>query len=73
MGFIALLVPITALSIPLVAIVLSHLGKTQKNRIIELQLRKEVLELENKNYDSKIKLLDAEIKKYDKFIDGSDE
>jgi len=70
MGFVGLLIPIMALSIPIVAIVLSHKAKTQGTRVRELELQKEILELEVKKQDGRIKLLEEEGKKYDRVIDG---
>ena len=67
-GFISVLVPLTALSIPIVAIVLSHRRKTQNNRIRELELQKEILKLELEKQNGKVKLLEEENKKYDKII-----
>jgi hypothetical protein len=51
-----------------VAISLSYKQKTQKNRIRELELQKEILELEIEKQNSKVKLLEEENKKYDKII-----
>ncbi len=68
MEFVALLIPITTLSIPIVAIILSHKRKTQDNRIIEFKLQKEILELEIEKQNSKIRLLEEENKKLDKLI-----
>jgi hypothetical protein len=66
--YIGVLIPFVALSIPIVAITLSYRQKTQKNRIRELELQKEILGLEIKKQNSKIKLLEEENKKYDKII-----
>jgi len=55
-------------SIPTLAIVLSHKRKTQNTRLKELELQKEILELELKKQDGTIKLLEEENKKYDKVI-----
>ena len=63
-----ILIPLSALSIPVIAIVLSHKRKTQKNRIRELELQKEILALEVEKQDGRIKLLEEENKKYDKII-----
>jgi hypothetical protein len=71
MNFIALLIPLAALSIPIMAIVLSYKGKTQKNRLRELELQKEILELEFEKQNGKIRLLEEENKKYDKIIYGN--
>jgi hypothetical protein len=67
---VGLLVPLMALSIPIIAIVLSHRRKSQDSKIREMELQKEILELEVKRQDSKIKLLEAENKKYDNIING---
>ena len=68
LGFMGILVPLTALSIPIVAIALSHKRKTQNNRIKELELQKEILALEVEKQNSMVKLLEAENKKLDKII-----
>jgi len=69
MGWIiGLIVPVLALSIPLLAIYLYHVRKTQNIRIKELELRKEILQLELEKQDSRIKLLEEENKKLDKII-----
>jgi hypothetical protein len=62
------LVPFAALSIPIVAIVLSHNRKTQDNKIKELELQKEILRLEIEKQNGMVKLLEEENKKYDKII-----
>jgi hypothetical protein len=66
--YIGILIPFVALSIPIVAMTLSYRQKTQKNKIKELELQKEILELEIKKQNSKIRLLEEENKKYDKII-----
>jgi hypothetical protein len=72
MPYAGLLVPLTALSIPIIAIILSHRRKTQDAKIKELELQKEILELEIKKQDGRIKLLEEENKKYDTIInDGN--
>jgi hypothetical protein len=68
MEYLGILVPFVALSIPIIAIVLSHKQKTQKNRIREIELKKEILELEIKKQNTTIKLLEEENNKYDKII-----
>ena len=68
MAGIAILIPFAALSIPIVAIVLSHRQKTQKNTIREMELQKEILELEIEKQNANIKLLEEENKKYDKIL-----
>jgi hypothetical protein len=68
MQSIGVLIPFVALAIPIVAIVLSHKRKTQDNKIKELELQKEILELEVEKQNGKVKLLEEENKKYDKII-----
>ncbi|MDR2783536.1 MAG: hypothetical protein LBB48_06845 [Treponema sp.] len=66
----ASVIPLIALSIPILAISLSYRQKTQKNKIREMELRKEILELEIEKQKSDIKLLEEENKKYDNIISG---
>lgn len=61
-------VPLAALSIPIIAIVLGHKRKSQDCKIREMELQKEILELEVERQNSKIKLLEQENKNLDKFI-----
>jgi len=68
LGHIGIFIPFVALSIPIVAITLSYRQNTQKNKIRELELQKEILELEIKKQNSTILLLEAENKKLDKII-----
>ena len=68
MGDISVLIPFAVLAIPIVAIVLSHKRKTQGNRIKELKLQKEILELEVEKQNGRVRLLEEENKKYDKII-----
>ena len=65
---IAGLVPVIALSIAGLAIVLSYMQKSQKTRIRELELQKEILQLEVEKQNASIKLLEEENKKYDRII-----
>jgi len=67
-SFIALIIPAMALSIPIVAIVLSHRRKNSSDKIRELELKKEILELEITRQNSQIRLLEAENKRLDKVI-----
>ncbi|MCL2242929.1 MAG: hypothetical protein FWC03_00500 [Treponema sp.] len=67
-GYLGLFIPMMALSIPIVAIVLSHKQSGQKNKIREMELQKEILELEIKKQNSQIKLLEEENKKLDRII-----
>jgi hypothetical protein len=70
LNLVGLVVPLTALSIPIIAIVLSHKRKSQDNKIRELELQKDILRLEIEKQDGRIKLLEEENRKYDKIIDG---
>ncbi|MCL2211789.1 MAG: hypothetical protein FWB95_07700 [Treponema sp.] len=65
---IGVLIPFVALSIPIVAIILSHRQRVRKDKIRELELQKEIIELEIKKQDSKILLLEAENKRLDRII-----
>jgi hypothetical protein len=65
---ITALVPLVALSIPIIAIVLSHNRKTQDTRIKEMELQKEILKLEIEKQNGMVKMLEEENKKYDKII-----
>jgi hypothetical protein len=69
--YIGVFVPFVALSIPIVAITLSYRQKTQKNKIKELELQKEILKLEIEKQNSRVKLLEEENKKYDRIINGN--
>jgi hypothetical protein len=66
-----LLIPLAVLAIPITAIVLSYKQKTQKNRLREMELQKEILELEIEKQNSTIKLLEKENKKLDRIINES--
>jgi hypothetical protein len=68
LGNIGILIPFVALSIPIVAITLSFRQQTQKNKIKEFELQKEILQLEIEKQNSMIKLLEEENKKYDRII-----
>jgi len=68
MGHFGVFIPILALSIPIIAIVLGHKQKIQKDKIREMELQKELLELEVEKQNGMIKLLEAENKKLDKTI-----
>ena len=70
MGFMGLMIPMLALSIPIIAIVLSHKQKIQKDRIRELELQKEILELEIEKQNGRVKLLENENKELDRIING---
>jgi len=63
-----ILVPLVALSIPIIAIVLSHSRKTQDTKLKEMELQKEILKLEVEKQNGMVKLLEEENKKYDKII-----
>jgi hypothetical protein len=66
--YIGVFIPFVALATPILAITLSYRQKTQKNRIRELELQKEILELEIEKQNGQVKLLEEENKKYDKII-----
>jgi len=68
LGDIGILIPFVAFSIPLVAITLSYKQKSQKNKLRELELQKEILELEVEKQNKNIRLLEEENKKLDKII-----
>ena len=67
---LGLLIPIAALSIPVTAIVLSHKRKSQNNKLKELELQREILQLEIDKQNNTIRLLENESHKLDKIIDG---
>jgi len=68
MEYIGVFIPLAALSIPIIAIILTHKRKTQENKLKEMELQKELLELEIKKQDGRIKLLEEENKNLDKII-----
>jgi uncharacterized protein YoxC len=70
MGYLSLLIPMMALSIPILAISLSFRQKGQKDRLRELELKKEIMQLEIESMNSKTKLLEQENKKLDRIIDS---
>ncbi|MCL2179488.1 MAG: hypothetical protein FWB83_00015 [Treponema sp.] len=70
MGHIWMLIPMMALSIPIITILLSFRQKTQETRLKELQLKKEMLELEIAKQNTQIKLLEQENKNLDKIIEN---
>ena len=65
---IAILIPIVALSIPIVALVLSYMQKSHTSMIKELELKKEILQLEIEKQNGNIRLLEEENRKYDRII-----
>jgi len=68
MSFLGILIPFAALSIPILAIVFSYRQKSQTTKIKELELKKEILQLEIEKQNGSIKLLEEENKKYDRII-----
>ena len=68
MSYLSLLIPFIGLFIPILAIILSHKEKTQKNNIRELELRKEIVALEIEKQNVTLRLLEEENKKYDNII-----
>jgi len=67
-GLGILTIALAALSVVLVAIVFEHKQKTQINRIKEMELKKQIMELEIEKQNSRIKLLETENKELDKII-----
>jgi uncharacterized membrane protein (DUF106 family) len=65
---IGLIIAISAFSIPILIIFLTHRQKIQSIKIREKELQKEILELEIEKQNSKIKALEEENKKLDKII-----
>jgi len=70
MGNLWIIIPLAALSIPIIAILLGHKQKNQGDRLKELELKKEILELEIKKQEGNIKLLEEENKKMDRLINN---
>lgn len=68
MELIRSLIPMMALSIPIIVIILNHRRRTMDSRIKELELQKTILELEVKKQNGQIRLLEEENKKMDKVI-----
>ena len=68
---LGILIPFIALSIPIIAIITSHKQSTQKNNIKEMELHKEILELEIAKQNGQIKLLEEENRKYDRIINNN--
>ena len=68
LGLLGFLIPMMALSIPIVALNLVHKSKQQQNNIKELELKKQILELEIEKQNSQVRLLEEENKKLDKII-----
>jgi cell division protein FtsB len=67
------MVPFAALSIPLVAIVLSHRQKAGSNRVREFELQKEILDMEIEKKKIELKILEEENRKYDNEINEMSE
>jgi hypothetical protein len=70
MPSVGILIPFVALSIPIIAIVLSYKQKSHNSIIRELELKKEILQLEIEKQNGNIRLLEEENKKYDRIING---
>ena len=69
MGYlVGLIIPLAVFSIPITAIVLSYKRKVQLDKIKEMELQKEILELEIEKQNSKVKLLEEENKRLDRMI-----
>lgn len=70
MGALAeIIIALAVFSIPITAIVLLHKQKTQKNKIREMELQKEILKLEIEKQNRTIELLEKENKKLDRMMD----
>jgi mannitol-specific phosphotransferase system IIBC component len=67
-GLVGVLTTMAVMSIPVTAIILSYRQKTQKNKIREMELQKEILSLEMQKQDKAIKLLEEENNKLDRII-----
>jgi hypothetical protein len=67
---IGVFIPFAALAIRIVAIARAYRQKAQKNKIRELELQKEILQLEIEKQKDKIILLETENDKYDKIINS---
>ena len=67
-AILGLCIPLMALAIPIVAIILGYRSKSQTNKLKEMALQKELLELEIQKQNNAILLLDEENKKLDKII-----
>jgi hypothetical protein len=63
-----IIIPLAVISVPIIAIVLSHNRRTQDTKIKELELQKEILKLEIEKQNGVVKMLEEENKKYDKII-----
>jgi hypothetical protein len=66
--FMRVFIPIFTLTLVVAGLVFSYKGIKQKNKIKELELQKEILELEAEKDNIKIKLLEEENKKYNRII-----
>jgi len=64
-----LIISLAVVCIPITAIVLSHKRKTQKDKLREMELQKEILTLEIQKQNSMITLLEKENKKLDKMLE----
>ena len=61
-------IPLGVIAIPIIAIISEHILKTQKNKIKELEIKKEMMQLEVEKQNGAIKLLEEENKKLDRII-----
>ena len=64
-----LIIVVLIISVPILALVLGFRHKIQNNKIREMELQKEILELEITKQNNTIKLLEEEQKKLDKIIE----
>lgn len=66
MGWVV--VPLAAISIPIITIILKHIQVTKTLRLKEMEMQKEMMELEIAKQNGRIKLLEEENKNLDKKI-----
>ena len=66
--FMEFFIPIFTLALVAAGLVFSYKGIKQRNRIKEMELQKEILELEAEKDSVKLKLLEEENRKYDRII-----
>ncbi|MDR1439125.1 MAG: hypothetical protein LBJ10_03675 [Clostridiales bacterium] len=62
------LIPLFALSIPIVAIALSYRQKANDSKVRSLELQREILELEIEKSRNELRALEEENRKYDNEI-----
>jgi len=65
---LGLIIPLAVISIPITAIALSYRKGAQKLKIREMELQKEMMQLEIEKQNGTIKLLEEENKKFDRLL-----